>query len=672
MKPLAGKRATFDIHAAALLVAAGAAGLCTMAYEVVWFRVLKYFVDNSIHSFAIMLTTFLFGLAAGAFVVPRFVDKRKDHFFFLFCLESAIGILCIVSIPLISGMNALIPAFTAVLGAGWIGEITARFLAFSLALFPPTVLMGAAFPVLVEMYSTRREHFGTSAGIVYSVNTLGGVIGSFCGGFVFVPLLGVQNSIEALSAVNALIGIACLWAGGTTKTAIKAFAALCAISMVTVSVIAVPQNAFLSVYSGKYPSPANTLLYCRENINGTSTVFQNANKPEQKYFLIDGTGEVSTDYFSMRAFRFLAALPALYSSDAKDALIVTFGSGIVAGLVAKLPGMEHVDCVEICKQAFDASRYFAEENHDVIHDPHVHLMVNDGRNYVFTASKRYDIISADATHPTSSDSWILYTKEFYSLCRDRLTDKGVMCQWIPLHGILEQDYRTILATFHAAFPYVAVYYSGGYKTIGHTVLVGSKSPLAVDYGKAQTLFRDSVVRRDLDLVNVSTVYDLLSEFLLDQDAIDEFKNSVKLNTDDRPCIIFSKFQLENRPFAGLTPFMIYRKNVFSQLRDMPPDSEAAIRACMDRNFQAMGFTLGGQILEFEEYNLRQAQDFNQSRRGIVKNLLESKAIFEQVISNYQSALNLNPGDRNTQYLLSRTSAEMAYLNSFLDAANGPH
>jgi spermidine synthase len=301
----------------------------------------------------------------------------------------------------------------------------------------------------------------------------------------------------------------------------------------------------------------------------------------------------------------------------------------------------------------------------------VNLIVNDGRNYVFTSRKRYDIISADATHPTSSDSWILYTKEFYGLCRDRLTDRGVMCQWIPLHGILEQDYRVILATFHTAFPYVAVYYSGGYKTMGHTVLIGSKAPLRVDYGKAKTLLSDSLVREDLGKVNVATVYDLLNGFLLDQEAIDEFKDRVPLNTDDRPCIIFSKFRLLDRPFMGLSPLLEYRKNAFPQLYGIDADSVAAVKAAVDGDFEAMGYTMGGQILEFKEYNLRQSQNFNQSRQGIVQNLLTSKGIFETVISNYQTALRLNGADRNTQYLLDRASAELAYLNSFLNAESGP-
>jgi spermidine synthase len=480
----------------------------------------------------------------------------------------------------------------------------------------------------------------------------------------------VQGSIQSLSCINIAIGLACLLFGSAAKPKFK-MAALGLVVLVSIPFFLTPANAFVRIYSNRYPPPANKLLYCKENVNGTTTVFQDVQKTGQKYMLIDGTGEVSTDYFSMRAFRFLSILPALYSPQPKHALIVTFGTGIVAGAISNLPSIEHVDCIEICKQAFDASRNFSEQNHDVIHNPRINLIVNDGRNFVLTTKNHYDIISADATHPTSSDSWILYTKEFYTLCSTKLSDHGIMCQWIPLHGILENDYRVILATFHTAFPNVAVYYSGGYKTIGHTVLLGSKSPLKIDMKMANTLFADSLTRDDLAKVNVFNVYDFLNGFVLDQDAINEFRGEVPLNTDDKPCIIFSKFRLLDTPFMGLTPIIKYRKNVYDQLCNIDADSMAAIRETVDRNFQAMGYTIGGQLLEFKEYNVRAAQDFNKSKDDVVRNLLESKAIFEQIIENYKNAMQLNPADYHTKFLFNRVSSEFEYLNSFLESMTQP-
>lgn len=653
---------------AMILLIAGLAGFCTMAYEVIWFRILKYFVDNSIHSFGIILTTFLFGLAIGGYLFSLFIDSRKDSFLFLGFIETGIGFMGMLSIPVISRTNSMILALNRIFGTGWSGEITIRFIVFSLIMLVPTALIGGAFPLIVKMYTKNTPSMAKSIGEVYAINTVGCVLGSFAGGFVIIPLIGVQYGITFVSLINLFIGLACLSAGSKAGRKAKITLSVIVTAAAAVLLASIPKNAFLHIYDSKYPAPANRMLYLKENINGTTAVFQDTKRGGQKYLLIDGTGEVSTDYYSMRAFRFLGILPALYSSKMDNALIVTFGSGIVAGTITGLPGIKQVDCVEICQKAFKAADFFSKENHDILNNPKINLIVNDGRNHIFTTEKQYDIISADATHPTSSDSWILYTKEFYELCGSRMSDGGVMCQWIPLHGILERDYMTILRTFHSVFPYVAVYYTGGHKTIGHTVLMGSKKEMKIDFQRAQKLFEDRMIREDLARINVFGVFDLLNCFVLDQEAVDKIASGVPLNTDDRPYIIFSKFELMKRPYMGIEPISKQRKNIFPQLYNTGDDSAAAmVRQKIDENFKAMGYSLKGQTLEYEEYIMRMGQDFDQPKEIVLGHLEKSRSFLEQALYQYQTALHINPDDYNTKYLFERASSEYGYLNSFIES-----
>jgi spermidine synthase len=660
-KPLAPRAPVPGESAILILIVAGLAGFCTMSYEVLWFRILKYFVDNSIFSFAIILTTFLLGLAIGGFAVSRFIGAGKGHFRFLGLIEICIGLLCILSVPLIARASGMIVSLDSMAQTSWGGEVAARFLAFSLVMIVPTALMGGAFPLMCRIHASKSLGLGPRIGRVYAVNTIGGVFGSFAGGFVLVPLFGVQNGIIAVSCVNLALGCGCLFASGAQQQ--KRWIALAGAVAVFASIMvcSIPQSTFQEIYS------KNRMLYFKEDVNGTTTVFQDVNHEWMKYLLIDNTGEVSTDYFSMRAFRFLSVLPALYCPQAKNALIVTFGSGIVAGSIAGLPGMESVDCVELCKEAFNAARSFSSENHDVLENPRIRFVVNDGRNYVLTTSKKFDIISADATHPTSSDSWVLYTKEFYRLCSEKMTDGGVMCQWIPLHGVLIRDYKIILRTFHSVFPYVTVYYSGGTKSSGHTVLLGSQSPMKVDFPRAKKLLQDNQVRDDLSRVNVVSVYDLLSAALMDQDAIDEFTDGVPCNTDDRPRIVFTKFELENVPYQGISHLAGFRKNMFSSIVNMDTATAALqVKQAMDRSFEATGLSLEAQALENKEYTMRMTQNFDRSREETIQNLLESKAVFDQVHTKYKESMEKNPDDLHTKYLFNAFSSEYQYLNSILE------
>jgi spermidine synthase len=408
------------------------------------------------------------------------------------------------------------------------------------------------------------------------------------------------------------------------------------------------------------------MLYLRENINGTAAVFQETRQNGNKYMLIDGIGEVSTDYFSMRAFRMLGLLPALYSPEAKNALVVTFGSGIAAGSIANLPGVESVECIEICKEAFNAAKSFSEENHDVLHNPRIRFVVNDGRNYLFTARKQYDMISADASHPTSSDSWVLYTKEFYELCSARLSDNGVMCQWIPLRGVLEKDYKIILNTFRSVFPYMTLWYSGGYKAIGHTVLCGSKKPLKIDVARAEALLTDRRVKSDLERVNIFSLQDVFNCFVMDQDSIAVFTGPAALNTDDKPVVIFSKAELWGNPFIGLSSMMRFRKNIYSVLFDMDSVKSGQVKQAIEKNYEAMSYSIQGQILEFEEFVMRMTFDPRQPEKILAANLSKSREMFKQVLTLYTTALEKNENDAHTRYLLFQDYSEYRSIVAYLD------
>jgi hypothetical protein len=243
-----------------------------------------------------------------------------------------------------------------------------------------------------------------------------------------------------------------------------------------------------------------------------------------------------------------------------------------------------------------------------------------------------------------------------------------MSQWIPLHGILERDFRTILKTFHSAFPFVAVYYSGGHKTLGHTVLLGSNNPLTIDFAAAERLFKDARVKEDLGRVNVFNVYDLLNGFIMDESGVDDFAGGAPLNTDDRPRIIFSKSELLKTPYVGLAPLAKHRTSPYALLRNMDDQRLAQIRQAVDRNFEAMGYTIQGQILEFQEYTRRMEQDPDQPK---LKELNESKALFEQAISKYQMALEMNPDDVQTRQLFARAVSEYRSLGAFLETLDQP-
>jgi spermidine synthase len=110
--------------------------------------------------------------------------------------------------------------------------------------------------------------------------------------------------------------------------------------------------------------------------------------------------------------------------DPKQVLIIGFGFGSTAfGTLQYDP--DCVDFVELVEDERLTAKYFEEQNHGVLADKRFHFIVEDGRNFVLTTRKSYDVISLNAIHPSLGPT--LYTHDFFKVCRTKLKPDGLIC-----------------------------------------------------------------------------------------------------------------------------------------------------------------------------------------------------------------------------------------------------
>ncbi len=130
--------------------------------------------------------------------------------------------------------------------------------------------------------------------------------------------------------------------------------------------------------------------------------------------------------------------------------MIAFGAGITAGSVVASDQVASLDTVDLNPDIEGINNLFTDVNGDVFHNPKFHFHNDDGRNYLVTSGKRYDVIISDSTHPRAYDSWVLYTEEFYRAVQRRLLPDGVFAQWVPVVGTMQGDLLRIhLNTFRA-------------------------------------------------------------------------------------------------------------------------------------------------------------------------------------------------------------------------------
>jgi spermidine synthase len=184
-------------------------GATSLVYEVVWLRKLILIFGSTQFATSTVLSTFMGGLALGAFVAGRRLARTRMAPLKIYgMLEIGIGIYALL-VPFL--FRALSPVYQALWDAGlsesFVGLSLAKFVGIAIILLPPTVMMGATLPVLARQVADDPERIGGKVGTLYAINTFGAVAGTFLAGFVLVPGLGVSTTLWITAAVNGLLGL---------------------------------------------------------------------------------------------------------------------------------------------------------------------------------------------------------------------------------------------------------------------------------------------------------------------------------------------------------------------------------------------------------------------------------------------------------------------------------
>ncbi|HTR97543.1 MAG TPA: fused MFS/spermidine synthase [Candidatus Acidoferrales bacterium] len=199
--------------AALCFFVSGAAGLL---YELVWSKELSLLLGNSLHAISTVVAAFLCGLALGAWRLGRALARpdpagappgaRGARRYA--GLELGIAVLGLLSVPALHALDPLIAFLERAFGIGTPIFAFARFVLVFLSLLPPTLLMGATLPVLVEHF----EHalVGPALARLYAINTIGAVAGSWLGGFALVPNLGLRATTWVAAGLNLVAALLAL------------------------------------------------------------------------------------------------------------------------------------------------------------------------------------------------------------------------------------------------------------------------------------------------------------------------------------------------------------------------------------------------------------------------------------------------------------------------------
>ena len=520
-----------------ILAAAALAGFTSLGYEVLWTRLLVFKLKTTTYAFTIMLTTFLAGIGLGSALLAgleRGFGTGSYPRVFGF-IQAVIGLCGLASILLFGEIDRLFGSWALT----WSGRVIEQMLVAGLIMFIPTLLMGAAFPVVSRIYTRHVRKVGASIGDVYSINTLGSVLGASITGFFLVRMLGTQNSLILMALLNLLIATAVLSFDPhhmQVKRRIRPFAPVLLFWIVAIlTTVAIPRDLLFQFYnSGEKELDSQVeILHAVEGIGGVTTIHQ---LPNGERVISAGSVNVAGTSLTLRSTQKLQAhIPMLVHPGPEEVLQIGFGSGETAHILTSYP-IRRLDVAEISQGVVDAaSMYFRDINQNVTADPKFKVFVMDGANYLRVTDRRYDVIMNDSIWPFYAGNSGLYTREHFLAGREHLRPGGLMTSWLPLAMRLE-SFKTILKTFHSVFPHFSVWVNTTHYN-KHALLIGSVEPLQIDVVEYLKRF-DSYAREDLAAVDLPDPVLLLDCFTADEKTLSGELGDVPIHTVDRPILDF--------------------------------------------------------------------------------------------------------------------------------------
>ncbi|MFP2895900.1 hypothetical protein [Corallococcus sp. 4LFB] len=190
---------------AALLFLSGATAL---VYELVWSKYLGNVLGNSGQAHAVVLATFMGGLALGAFVFGRTADRVKSPLALYGVLELGVGLYALAFPYVLGALEHLWLALAPHVPEGL--RVAPRLLVSSLSLVVPTLLMGGTLPALVRHFAASLAGVRRELARLYAINSLGAAVGVYVAGTRLVPLVGLSTSAQIAAGLNVFLALAAL------------------------------------------------------------------------------------------------------------------------------------------------------------------------------------------------------------------------------------------------------------------------------------------------------------------------------------------------------------------------------------------------------------------------------------------------------------------------------
>jgi spermidine synthase len=502
-----------DKLAAWFTAAAFLTGAASFMYELGWIRMLSLVLGSSTHSFELMLSAFIFGLAFGGLYVRRVIERIRDPVAYVAYVMIIMGALAALTLPAYNLTFDFMAWFLGVstrTANGYAEFNVVSQLIAALIMIPATFCAGMTLPLLTNELM-RRGTGERAIGTIYSSNTLGAIVGVLLTIHILMPYIGVKGVILAGAAIHMAVGLSRLVASRRPASRVSAIALAACIGAFAFALFGVhldPMRMTSGVYrtgSATLPTDA-TVVYLRDGKTATISLVQEAGtvtiatngKPDAGIQM--GPGETTVDELTMVL---AAAIPLSMQPNPARVANVGFGSGLTTHTLLTSGLVKRLDSIEIEPFMVEAAhKGFGPRISNVFEDPRSHIYYEDAKTFFASAREPYDLIVSEPSNPWISGVASLFSDEFYARVSQYLAPDGYFVQWMQIY---ETNIGVVASVIKALAPHFGAYALYNTDDSDMLIIATRSTKLRIP---DERLLQSPQLRAELKRINVQSIADI--------------------------------------------------------------------------------------------------------------------------------------------------------------------
>lgn len=492
-----------------LMLILGITAASSFMYEIGWIRMLSLVLGSSTHSFELMLSAFILGMALGSFFIRKRIDQIINIPRAIVLAQVVMGLTAFLTIFTYNHMFGFMQFVIEALSKSNQGYFLFNLfcdLICLLIMLPSTICAGMVLPLIISSF--YRDGYGEEyVGKIYSINTFGGIIGVIVAVWVIMPNCGVGLLITFGGLVDILIGLYILmkFRENQESELRKFLPALCAILFCITFVFGKTNPLFAAsgVYRDGKINKNKKVIFNKDGKTATITLSRSGDylslatngKPDAS---VNTNSGFSDDEYTMAL---TGVLPMSIADSITTAAVIGMGSGMTAHYLLYDSTIKSIDIIEIEKEMVNAARKIGNKVSNTFKDTRSHIYIDDAKTFFSSHNRSYDVIVSEPSNPWVSGVSGLFSKEFFGLIRNHLNTDGILVQWFHKYESDLSIMISVLKALQIYFPNYAMYAAGS-----DLIIIAAVSH-STDLSLKKNVFQIPALAQNLNSMNFKSTED---------------------------------------------------------------------------------------------------------------------------------------------------------------------